>query len=109
MAGALTGDKRSRPRRRTRLRSGKIADAEGRFIAECAVHDQSAGGARLRLLRSVSVPDCFLLYDDERSALFAAATVWRNAHEIGVRLKPAPGTVEAERIARALAGRYYAL
>jgi hypothetical protein len=37
-------ERRAEPRRRTRLRSGKVLDAKNKFLIECQVHDRSVRG-----------------------------------------------------------------
>jgi hypothetical protein len=102
-------EKRFAERRRTRLRSGKIADLTGRFIIECAVHDRSQGGARLRRVAQVPVPASICLYDDATNTLVPAAVVWERGLDLGVRFTPEV-VVPAEKAIRfALGGRYYAL
>jgi hypothetical protein len=105
----MPSDKRSDPRKRTRLRSGKIADPSGNFLAECVIHDRSAEGARLRIDHGVTVPDDVLLFEDEHESLVAASVVWRRPQELGVSFRAGPATGERERIARRLSGKYYAL
>lgn len=102
-------EKRAAARHRTRLRSGKIADLSGRFIVECAIHDRSATGARLRRVALAPVPGRICLYDDAANSLSAAAIVWERGLEIGIRFTPEV-TVPGEKAIRfALGGRYYAL
>jgi hypothetical protein len=103
-------DKRIRPRRRTRLRSGKILDARNRFVIECLVHDRSADGARLRLMRPVPLPPRFRLYDDGDASLAAVEIVWRRGHDVGVRFREEAGPVALTRSERiALGAKFYAV
>ena len=83
-ASSSAPEKRSRDRKRTRLRTGKILDPHNKFIIECTVHDRSVQGARVRLLRTVRVPQTLRLYDDERQTLTTASIVWRRNLEIGL-------------------------
>lgn len=103
------GEKRKRPRQRTRLRSGKLADGNGTFLCECTIHDRSPGGVRLRLSAAIPLPDTVLLYDDERRDLLAANVVWRRGQELGVELSPAPNPRRTIRIAARLSSKYYAI
>ena len=50
----MADDKRIYPRRRTRLRSGKVTDRDGRFLAECQIYDRSPNGARLRVTTNLA-------------------------------------------------------
>ncbi|WOJ88670.1 PilZ domain-containing protein [Methylocapsa polymorpha] len=78
------GDRRSMRRRRTRLRSGKILDLRNAFLIECQIYDQSDKGARLRLVRELSLPSKIRLYEDASEQLFDAVIVWRKSPEIGI-------------------------
>lgn len=103
-------EQRAEPRKRTRLRSGKILDTTNRFLVECQIHDRSAEGARLRLVANVSAPQRIRLFDDEAKILRDARIVWRRNHEIGVRFAPSARTVFLRPGERAsLAGKYYAI
>ena len=77
-----------KPRRRTRLRSGKIADLDNRFIADCQIVNRTLDktGARLRLFVATPVPQHFHLLDDEFAMLFDAHVIWWQGRELGVRL-----------------------
>jgi hypothetical protein len=103
-------EKRSRDRRRTRLRTGKVLDARNRFIIECTVHDRSPQGARIRLLRTVEVPQTLRLYDDERQTLTTASIIWRRNLEIGLCFlwETGESRIKITEL-EALARRYYAI
>jgi hypothetical protein len=103
------GDKRSESRRRTRLRSGKVADRDGTFIAECVIHDLSAVGARLRVDDCSIVPEEMLLLEDATLDIVGARVAWRRSHEIGVQLVPGPVGDARKRIVQKLSGKYYAI
>jgi hypothetical protein len=105
----MSRDKRANARRRTRLRSGKVADPNGVFLTECLIYDRSTQGARLRVAGDTLVPDRVLLFDDELNSLSAAAVAWRRPYELGVRFMPEPETSKGHGIARKLSGKYYAL
>ena len=103
-------ERRAEPRRRTRLRSGKVLDAKNRFLIECQVHDRSARGARLRLVADVSAPAKIHLFDDEAKMVCEAQIIWRSNQELGVVFLAhvnADGLRPAERTA--LSGKYYAV
>jgi len=102
-------DKRVVSRRRTRLRSGKLARTDGTFLIDCVIHDRSSDGARLRVATSGSVPDRVLLFDDELSALMPAEVAWRSPEEIGIRFTANLVTSKTQAIARKLSGKYYAV
>ena len=76
--------RRSNPRQRTRLRSGKVAKMNGSFLAECQIFDRSEKGARLRLAESKELPEHIRLFDDEHNTLSVAVIIWVKDNEIGV-------------------------
>jgi hypothetical protein len=102
-------DARAGPRRRTRLRSGKIIDLDNGFLVECQIFDRSAFGARVRLVAPADLPPALRLFEDEAGDAVNARLVWRKGSEAGLRfsghLDRSPLT-PAER-AR-LGGKYYA-
>lgn len=79
-----TIESRRHPRRRVRLRIGKVANVDDKVLCECAIRDVSKGGARLVISETVSIPDLIALYDDLDGTILPAAVCWRNGHEIGV-------------------------
>jgi PilZ domain len=79
-----TKERRLEPRRRTRLRSGKVLDAKNKFLIECQVHDRSDRGARLRLVANVSAPARIHLFDDEANCVREAQVIWRSKQDVGV-------------------------
>lgn len=103
-------EKRSSARRRLRLRSGKLLDAQNKFLCECLVRNRSGQGLCLILAKNVGLPIRYRLYDDETGSLKAVTTVWRRNALLGVRycLASKPVAIrEADR--SALRGRYYAV
>ena len=105
----MTDEKRVYPRRRTRLRSGKVTDRDGTFLAECQIYDRSPNSARLRVTTASPLPDRILVFDDELSSLSAATIAWRRANEIGVRFMLIFDTDLARRVTKKLSGKYYAV
>lgn len=103
----LPQEKRRDPRRRTRLRAGKILDRANRFLVEAAIIDRSCGGVRLRLARDVALPELFHFYDEESEAIFLTRIAWRRRHLIGARRGPLVAATLRQLIA--LRGRYYAM
>lgn len=97
-------------RRRTRLRSGKLADGENRFLAHCQIVNRSLTGARLRLIDDIEVPDDCRLYDDERGLLVAVRIKWQHGRELGVQFVACNSSEdELRHAATAFAGPFYAL
>lgn len=78
-------DKRLAPRRRTRLRSGKLLTRNGSLLASCLVHDISATGARLKLLANAILPLEIRYVDENGRSVREAVVVWRRGPEIGIR------------------------
>lgn len=100
-----SGEKRRAPRRRTRLRAGKILDRANRFVLDATILDRSCVGLRLRLARDIELPDIFHFYDDESEMIIVARIAWRNQALIGVRRGPA--VTATLRQLMALRGKYY--
>jgi hypothetical protein len=103
-------EKRSSARRRLRLRSGKLLDAQNKFLCECLVRNRSGQGLCLMLAKNVGLPIRYRLYDDETGSLNAVTTIWRRNALLGVRycLNSKPVAIrESDR--SALRGRYYAV
>jgi len=71
------GDKRSAPRRRTRLRSGKLLDPRNALLIDCQIYDRSEKGARIRLIGECPVPRSIRLYEESPERLLEANVVWR--------------------------------
>ena len=99
-------EKRRLPRTRTRLRPGKLLGADGAFLADCAILDRSAEGARVRVFGDEAAGSAFL-FDERDGAKHAAAAAWVRGGEAGLRLT-APMPVDAVE-QRRIAGPYYAL
>ncbi len=102
-------DRRTAPRRRTRLRSGKILDRGNRFLVEAAIIDRSSGGLRLRLARNCDLPENFHLFDDESETIYAARQIWRRQAMIGARLRPGGPVPATRRQIIELRGKFYAI
>lgn len=102
-------DRRAGPRRRVRLRSGKVLDADGRFITECVMYDLSAAGSRIRPPAGTVLPDLVHLYDDRTGLLHRAAVLWRNGREVGVRFRPQVPSARMRAVALAMRRKFYAV
>lgn len=88
---AALGEKRAVPRRRTRLRTGKIVAPRSVYLIECQIYDWSETGARLRLFTNAMVPSRIQLFEDVSERLINATIVWRRRREIGLRFVPRAG------------------
>lgn len=100
-------DRRDAPRRRTRLRSGKIVDAGDRFVTECLVHDLSETGMRLRLPAGMTLPPRFQVYDDQSGRLQRAELSWHRSDEVGIRFVEGEETARSRTIAADMRRKFY--
>lgn len=101
-------DRRASRRSRTRLRSGKIFGADGRFLCDCAIKDRTAAGARVGLFAPTLVEGDLVLLDESDWLRWDAGLVWSSEGEAGLRFASGPETLEVDQRER-LAGRYYAV
>lgn len=101
-------ERRQAGRAKTRLRPGKLLDAEGVFIADCAILDRSEAGARIRLFASIELPSLVGLLDESERATRAAEPMWQSEHQAGLRLEQ-PGEPLERSAYLSLAGPYYAV
>jgi len=101
-------NRRKAPRRRTRLRSGKISTLGNRFLTECLIFDRSASGARVRLAGRMRLPEHIYFFDDERDTLHVAHVVWQKDGQAGLHFATGKGARDG-RAHAALSGKYYAL
>ena len=102
-------EKRHGQRQRTRLRTGKVIDAAGRFLTECLVYDRSETGGRLRLPARIALPGTIQLYEDQSAALLQADVVWRLEREVGIRFRHAAPTARSRALEAEMRRRFYAV
>ncbi len=102
------GDKRSAPRRRTRLRSGKLLDPRNALLIDCQIYDRSEKGARIRLIGECPVPRSIRLYEESPERLLEANVIWRKDREIGLCFTPnaQPSSISKAQLAH-LRGHFY--
>ncbi len=108
-AQTTPAERRATARLRTRLRSAKVADRQGRFVTECLMHDLSPNGSRLRHPAHVTLPASFQLYDDQSGTLYQATVLWRRGQETGVRFDRGATTARGHATASGLRRRFYAI
>lgn len=108
-APAASDDRRRAPRQRTRLRSGKIVDSAGNFVADCLVHDLSRRGGRIRLPAVTALPRAIQIYDDQTGLLHRATVLWRHERDAGIAFDPARDDPRGQAIAAALRRKFYAV
>lgn len=101
-------DRRHDRRREVRLNWGKALDMNERFLCDCRIVDRAPGGVRLRLIRDISPPTRFYLFDEAEGALFAAHIVWRRGSDVGCRVSLSP-LRNKTRVVMRMKARYYAL
>ena len=102
-----SSDRRLARRRRTRLRSGRLFDAEGRFLLDCCLLDRSLLGARIATSYLGDLPTRIAFYDDEKREMSEADIVWREAEICGLIFRARPRS-EAEIRAR-FGGMFHAM
>ena len=103
-------DRRDPPRKRTRLRCGKVLDQNGKFLIECQVHDRSPRGAHLRLVKSVAVPRHIKFFDDEHGVLVEAEVIWRKKADLGIEFRTRlNGQAIRSGLRSGAGGKYYAV
>lgn len=90
--GGTVADQRRHPRRRTRLRSGKLADLSDKFLTECTIFDVSDGGIGMIVPEHLPLPEELLVYDDLEQTLAEIRVCWRKGKQVGVayEIPPAP-------------------
>ena len=103
------GERRDAPRRRTRLRSGKVINAKGVFVTECLVHDVSGTGMRLKLPPGTDLPKLLQVYDDQSGLLRQAEVSWQSENEAGLRLLDTPDTPQSRIVAADMRRKFYKL
>jgi hypothetical protein len=101
-------ERRREGRRPARLQSGKILDADERFLTEFIFRDRSEKGVRLRLAQRVALPRSVLLFDDQNGRLFIATVVWQHGSDAGCRVSREWATSPETLLSR-LRNPYYAV
>ncbi|CAN5285870.1 hypothetical protein BH10PSE9_BH10PSE9_01780 [soil metagenome] len=82
---AAVREKRRAVRQRTRLRPGRLFDTANRFLVDCAFHDISATGARVRLMDDREIPATLLILDVRELATKRARVAWRKERDLGLQ------------------------
>jgi hypothetical protein len=101
-------ERRTRDRRRTRLRPGKLLDGDMRFLADCAIVDRSGDGLRVRCFGGIDGHETLVVFDAKDGSLQNGRVAWLRPPEAGIRLVGAPAAADADALRR-LAGPYYAV
>jgi hypothetical protein len=101
-------ERRREKRAATRLQSGKVLDASGRFLVDFLFVNRGSGGARITLANRMPLARQIWLYEDLNRICRSAEVVWQNGRMVGCRFKPADAPLDA-RLLRRYHAKFYAL
>jgi hypothetical protein len=85
-SASATRNRRSEPRWRTPLQSGKIFDERHRFLIDCQIYDRSAHGVRIRLVANILMPGRIRIFNEIAKELFDAKIAWQRNQDVGLRI-----------------------
>lgn len=85
--GGDSGEERRNERRRRVLLFGKLSDATGAQVAECAVSNLSPAGAQVRLDTEHSFPSYVYLIDAKTHSAHLAEIIWHRGHRLGLSFR----------------------
>ena len=85
-----TMDEDRRCRRRRVLREGRIVLNAGWSLVNCAIHDQSEAGAKLRVPATTALPNNFELLCVTERMLYQTELMWRRGDDLGVAFVGTP-------------------
>jgi hypothetical protein len=109
-ASKMHTEQRIDERKRTRLRSGKLVTLDGQFLTECHFHNLAEGGAKIRTVKTSTIPERFWLFDDQYCGALITEIVWRKDTDLGVRFVQDVDVLPlSEKTLSALSGKYYSL
>ncbi|KQT82459.1 hypothetical protein [Aurantimonas sp. Leaf443] len=101
-------DRRVRDRSPVSFRPARLFSLEGRFLADAAILERSADGARLRLFGNAGEAAEVYLYDETDRRRWRARRVWSDGYKAGYAFLSVPEAPEREEAERVF-GRYYAM
>lgn len=78
-------EERKHPRRRV-LKEGKVVFGLAQSVIDCAIDNQSEGGAHIRLQSSHGLPEDFYLVEANRGIIHKAEVAWRTTTGMGLRI-----------------------
>jgi hypothetical protein len=84
VSGADSGEERRNERRRRVLLFGKVSDATGAHVAECAISNLSAIGAQIRLYGEHTPPSHVYLIDAKTHSAHLSEVIWRRGDRVGL-------------------------
>jgi hypothetical protein len=70
--------------RRKSLLGGRVVYGKGAYTVQCAVHNLSEAGARIKTARSVAFPKAIYLIEIKSGIAYAANVVWGRPSEFGL-------------------------
>jgi PilZ domain len=82
-----SGEERRNERRRRVLFFGKVADATGAEVAECAISNLSAIGAQLRLYGDYAPPSQVYLIDAKTHSAHLSEVIWHRGDRLGLSFR----------------------
>jgi hypothetical protein len=83
--GVYGGEEHRAERRRRVLLFGRLSDATGAHLADCAISNLSATGAQVRLDAPESVPSLVYLIDPRTHTAHLCLVIWRRDDRLGLR------------------------
>ena len=103
-----TAERRDDIRLRSRLRPGKLLSVDGAYLADCAIIERSAAGARIRLFEAVELSGDMTLFDESETLSRSVQLVWSAKGQVGLHYTSPAIPVDPVDVER-IAGRYYAV
>jgi len=85
--GGKSGEERRNERRRRVLLFGRVSDATGAQIGECAISNLSAAGAQVRLYTEDSFPSHIYLIDAKTHSAHLSEIIWQRADRLGLSFR----------------------
>ena len=81
------GEERRVGRRRRVLFFGRIADATGAQVADCAISNLSLTGAQVRLYAEQTLPSQVYLVDPKTHSAYLSEIVWQRGDRLGLHFR----------------------
>ena len=82
-----SGDERRAARRRRVLFFGRIADATGAQVADCAISNLSPTGAQVRLHAERTLPILVYLIEPKTHTAYLCQVVWQRGDRVGLNFR----------------------
>jgi len=81
------GDERRVERRRRVLFFGRLSDATGAQVTDCAISNLSLTGAQVRLYAEQTLPSQLYLIDPKTHAAYLSEIVWQRGDRLGLHFR----------------------